>query len=118
MEGHALAIINLVSCVIPEVKIVWLHNRALCVVLQCHVFIQEDGERSIIMAPASTSLITAQAVQEYFGKIGNWNQDLLAELPGLADSLVGRRCTIKCTHHSLASVYSPCNRIYDQMQIL
>ena len=35
--------------------------------LQCHVFIQEDGERSIVMAPASTSLINAQAVQEHFG---------------------------------------------------
>ena len=37
------------------------------VCMQCHVFIQEDGERSIVMAPASTSIIDAQAVQEYFG---------------------------------------------------
>ena len=36
--------------------------------MQCHVFIQEDGERSIVMAPASTSIMDAQAVQEYFGR--------------------------------------------------
>jgi len=32
------------------------------------VFIQEDGERSIVMAPASTSQISAENVQNYFGK--------------------------------------------------
>jgi hypothetical protein len=37
----------------------------VCVV-QCHVFIQEGGERSIMMAPAATSLITAEAVREIF----------------------------------------------------
>ena len=38
----------------------------MCVV-QCHVFIQDGGERSIMMAPAATSLITAEAVREIFG---------------------------------------------------
>ncbi|XP_064406924.1 uncharacterized protein LOC135351765 isoform X2 [Halichondria panicea] len=33
---------------------------------QCHVFIQEDGERSILMAPATTSCIDEQAVIKYF----------------------------------------------------
>ena len=45
------------------------HNKtlALCSFPQCHVFIQEDGERSIVMAPAATSLINTQAVMEHFG---------------------------------------------------
>lgn len=33
---------------------------------QCHVFVQEDGERSIVMAPAATSLINSKAVMEHF----------------------------------------------------
>ena len=36
------------------------------------MFIQEGGERSILMAPAATSLINAQAVNDYFGKIHNY----------------------------------------------
>ena len=41
-------------------------GRSACVV-QCHVFIQDGGERSIMMAPAATSLITAEAVRVNFG---------------------------------------------------
>lgn len=40
--------------------------------LQCHVFIQEDGERSILMAPATTSCIDKEAVQKYFGQLLNF----------------------------------------------
>ena len=42
--------------------------KALPLCGQCHVFIQEDGERSIAMAPASTSQISAENVQNYFGE--------------------------------------------------
>ena len=42
-------------------------HRALCIYTQCHVFIQENGERSILMAPAATSQINAAAVQNHFG---------------------------------------------------
>ena len=40
---------------------------ALLIYTQCHVFIQENGERSILMAPAATSQINATAVQNHFG---------------------------------------------------
>ncbi|XP_062508700.1 uncharacterized protein LOC134184942 isoform X2 [Corticium candelabrum] len=33
---------------------------------ECFVFIQRDGERSIIMAPAATSLIDGAAIDQYF----------------------------------------------------
>jgi sugar/nucleoside kinase (ribokinase family) len=36
---------------------------------QCHVFIQDGGERSIMMAPAATSLINADTVQQNFGSV-------------------------------------------------
>ena len=36
--------------------------------VQCHVFIQEDGERCIFMAPAASSLINKAAASEHFGK--------------------------------------------------
>ena len=35
--------------------------------MQCHVFIQEDGERCIFMAPAASSLIDKAAAREHFG---------------------------------------------------
>ena len=37
--------------------------------MQCHVFIQEGGERSIVMAPAASALLNDKAVNENFG---NW----------------------------------------------
>ncbi len=36
---------------------------------QSYVFIQQDGERSIIMASGATSLINKKAVEEFFGKL-------------------------------------------------
>lgn len=36
---------------------------------QSYVFIQQDGERSIIMASGATSIITKHTVEEFFGKI-------------------------------------------------
>ena len=41
----------------------------MCVVLQCHVFVQDGGERSIMMAPSATSLISAEAVRDNFGTL-------------------------------------------------
>ena len=52
-------------------------GRSACVV-QCHVFIQDGGERSIMMAPAATSLITAEAVRVNFGTFS-----ILQSLPPL-----------------------------------
>ena len=34
---------------------------------QSYVFIQQDGERSIIMASGATSIIKKQTVEEFFG---------------------------------------------------
>lgn len=38
--------------------------------MQCLVFVQDDGEKSIMQGPSSIDLINAQAVNEYFGKCG------------------------------------------------
>ena len=39
---------------------------------QSYVFIQQDGERSIIMASGATSIINKKAVEEFFGKFGSY----------------------------------------------
>ena len=36
---------------------------------QSYVFVQQDGERSIIMASGATSIINKKAVEEFFGKL-------------------------------------------------
>jgi sugar/nucleoside kinase (ribokinase family) len=33
---------------------------------ECHVFIQENGERTILMAKGASSLINSQAVENHF----------------------------------------------------
>lgn len=45
-----------------------MHSHC-AVIVQCFVFIQRDGERSIIMAPAATSLIDGAAIDQYFGMV-------------------------------------------------
>ena len=60
--------ITVYVCIVAYFAWVKVMNSSLSSSLQCHVFIQEGGERSIVMAPAATSLLNQKTVTDNFGK--------------------------------------------------
>ena len=51
-----------------QLSILFLQVSDVYTTAQSYVFIQQDGERSIIMASGATSIMNKKAVEEFFGK--------------------------------------------------